>query len=63
MMMPSSDRRIDHLDLLDAEFGDLLDHRLGERLKCTRDDEALVVVHCVLDQNLVLQIIQASQPP
>ena len=33
---------IDDLDLVDAEFGDLLDHRFGERFESARHDDALV---------------------
>ena len=56
MTIPSSSGRIHHLDLGDAELGDLLDHRLGERLEGARHHQALVLVHRVLDQHLVRQV-------
>ena len=50
---PVVQRGVDDLDLVDAEFGDLLDDRLGERLEGARDHDALLAVDGVLDQNLV----------
>ena len=47
---------IHHLDLVDAQFGDLLDHRLGQRLEGARHHQALFLVHGVLDQHLVRQV-------
>ena len=49
---------VHHLDLGDAQFGDLLDHRLGQRLEGARDDEAFFLVHGVLDQDPVLQVLE-----
>ena len=56
MTIPSSTRGIHHFDLGDAQFGDLLDHGLGQRLEGARHHEALFRVHGVLDQHLVLEV-------
>ena len=45
-------------DLVDAEFGDLLDDRLGQRLEGAGDHDALVGVDGVLDQHLVLEVVE-----
>ncbi len=50
--------RVHDLDLGHAEFGDLLDHRLGQRLERARNHQAFLRVHGVLDQNAVRQTFE-----
>ena len=52
------DGGIHHPDFGDAQFGDLFDDRLGERLEGAGDHDALVRVDGVLDQDLVLDVLQ-----
>ena len=58
MTMPSSSGGVDDLDFGHAEFGDLLDDRLGQRFESARHDEAFFLVGRVFDQNVVRQIIE-----
>ena len=60
---PFVHRGVDDLDLGDAEFGDLLDDRLGQRLEGARDDEALFRVDRILDRAPCVQIVLASRLP
>ena len=56
--MPSSTDSVHDLDLGDAQFGNLLDDRLGQRLKRARHDETFFLVGRVMDQNAVRQIFK-----
>ena len=51
-------RRVHHADFGHAQFGDLLDHRLGKRLERARHHQALVLVLRVFHQDLVLDVLQ-----
>ena len=53
---PVVQRGIDHLDLGDAQFGDLLDDRLGQRLEGAGHHQALLGVDGVLDEHLVGEV-------
>ncbi len=49
-------RGVHDLDLADAEFGDLLDHGLRQRLERASNHETFFFINRVLNQNAVLQI-------
>src|SRR5947208_6978953 len=56
-------RGVHHANLRDAKFGDLLDHRFGQRFKRARDNDSLFLVHRVFDQHFILDVVQIFRRP
>src|SRR5579859_2112792 len=50
--------RVHDLDFVDAQFGDLFDDGLRQRLERAGNDEPLFFIHGVLNQNAVRQILK-----
>ncbi len=53
---PVVEGRIHDFDLVDAQFGDLVDHGGGQRFEGARHNQALLLIHGILDEDLVGQI-------
>ena len=49
---------VHHADFAHTQFGDLLDHRFGQRFKRAGHHDPLLLVHRVFDENLVLDVVQ-----
>ena len=51
------DGGIHHAHFVLPHRGDLLNHRLGKRLKRARNNKVLLLIHCVLNQHIILQVV------